>query len=213
MPNRDWRAVLLRRGTESSTSPTIPPAKTKAAHGKKTKLLSPPTGRKYASIGSGSARERDVAHEWRRERHGERRGREHRDSGPAVDANSAQSAAAAMIDGPMMLRMSTFRSQRGDDQPRIHAWKRKRNASPKISSPRRTTARDAAATSPVRRNFDPADSDTDNAGEEQKERRAEAAEDHRPGVLARLAIGKTGPAVEDVRLDHDEHGETAQQSR
>ena len=37
-----------------------------------------------------------------------------------VDAKR-QSVDAIMMDGPMMLRMSTFKSVRGDDQPRIHA--------------------------------------------------------------------------------------------
>ena len=42
-------------------------------------------------------------------------------SRPFTVRSAPQIAAAAMIEGPMMLRMSTFRSDRGEDQPSTHA--------------------------------------------------------------------------------------------
>jgi len=40
-------------------------------------------------------------------------------------------------------------------------------------------------------------------------RRAKAAEDGRPAVLPGVAVRGTRPAVDNVRLDHDEHGKAA----
>ena len=71
-----------------------------------------------------------------------------------------QSAAAAAIEGPMMLRMSTLSRDFGDPIPRTQACTRNRKARTKTQRPRRTTAVDAVRTSPVRRSLDPAESAT-----------------------------------------------------
>ncbi len=71
--------------------------------------------------------------------------------------NSPHTVAASTIDGPMMLRMSTFSSAHAGEWLTTNDWNRNTNASTKISRPRRCTALTAARLSPVRRAFDPAD--------------------------------------------------------
>jgi hypothetical protein len=137
------------------------PANTNPDQGKRKKFASPGIGRRYASIGSGSA-----------SRIGVDRTTGVRNAIPSatapqaiqrarVDVNAPHTAAAATMDGPMMLRMSTLRSVRGAPHPSIQACTLKTNARKNTHPPRLITARAAALTSPLRRHFDPAESATD----------------------------------------------------
>ena len=115
-----------------------------------------------------------------------------------------------MIDGPMMLRMSTFSSPHAGEWLRTNDWKRKTKARRKISRPRRCTIRTAAVVSPIRRAFEPADIATAipamnrNSGAPNPPRISELPNACDP------AVGDARPAVDDVRLDHDQHGHAAQ---
>ena len=124
--------------------------------------------------------------------------------------NTPHSVAARTIDGPMMLRMSTFSIVHAGAWLRTKDWKRKTKASRKISRPRRWTARTAARVSPRAPRLRAGRHRDGDAGEKQEQRRAEPAEDQRLAEGARPPVRDARPAVDDVRLDHDEHGDAAQ---
>ncbi len=154
--------MLTRRSSggvlaASSQTPTAPPANRKAAHGKSVKVPRPGIGRMYHSIGSGSgvnsgdARMIGVsiamttvpaishaACSWR--------------SRPRL-----QRTAAASIDRPMTLRMSTLRRAWAGPPPLINQdCNRNRKASPKICRLLRV-AREAVSLAVVpRRSLEPA---------------------------------------------------------
>ena len=130
---------------------------------------------------------------------------------PFTVVSAPQIAAAAMIDGPMMLRMSTFR-MRPRRGPAEHPGLNPEEEGEPEDLEAAPDDRARAAASSVARppELRPGGEGHRDAGEEEKERRAEAAEDHRIGELPRLAIGEARPAVEDVGLDHDEDREAAQ---
>src|SRR6188474_1883526 len=78
-----------------------------------------------------------------------------------ADRHAPHNAPAATMDGPMMLRISTFSRLRGFPHPRIHAWRRKTKARKNIQAPRFMTAAAAACPSPLRRHFELAERTTD----------------------------------------------------
>ena len=128
-----------------------------------------------------------------------------------LEVPSRQSSAATTIDGPMMLRMSTLNRSVGRcDHPRIQAWSRKRKASAKTSSPRRTTAFAAPLRLPVLRSFDPADNATATPA-----RKRNSVVPPPPMIISTRKAepsrsGAAGPAVEQVSVDHQQHGDAAQ---
>ena len=111
----------------------------------------------------------------------------------------------------MMLRMSTFRidrDRRPAEHPRLNPEEEGESEHFETAPAYGARGRIEIARPPELR---PGREGHGDAGQEEKERRAETAEHHGIGVLARLAIGEACPAVEDVGLDHDEDRQAAQQ--
>ena len=119
-----------------------------------------------------------------------------------------RSGRPATMAGPMMLRMSTRKMEIG--QPpglRRNAWTRKMNARMKISSPRCTMLSHAvrrlarAPRGPFRRQHER------HARQPQKQWRGESADDRQVAKGGGRSFSRQRPGVEDVRQDHDQHGE------
>ncbi len=110
-----------------------------------------------------------------------------------------------------MLRMSTFRSDRAArpaEHPRLNPEEEGEPEDLEAAAADGARGGVGVARPPELRTGGQWHGD---AGEEEKERRTEAAEDHGIRELPRLSIREAGPAVEDVGLDHDEDRQAAQQ--
>ena len=166
-------AALARRSPPdvralSSHSPTAHPASTNPAQGNSVKVVAPAAGRRYRSSGSGSTASRPAL----------------RTTGVSMAAAAAaaasssargrpwraraQSAAAATIDTPMTLRMSTLRIVCSPPPLMSHACIRNSNASPRICQPRRRARATASASVRPARILAPAASASDTPARKRK---------------------------------------------